>query len=72
MLEHVLPRHLEIIYRINHDFLDRGPAAPPERRRAVPARVSLIDESGERRVRMARWRSSPRTRSTACRRCTPS
>jgi len=48
----VLPRHLEIIYEINQRFLT-------EVRRRVPgdearvARLSLIDESGERYVRMA-------------------
>ena len=47
----LLPRHLEIIYEINRRFLDEvrsrfpatGPRAPP----------SIIDEGGERRVRMA-------------------
>jgi starch phosphorylase len=51
MLEEFLPRHLEIIYDINHRFLadirsrffDEG----------LLSRTSLIDESGERRARMA-------------------
>jgi len=48
----VLPRHLEIVYEINHRFLDRVRAAfPGDGARA--ARMSLIDEGGERRVRMA-------------------
>ena len=52
MIERVLPRHLDIIYRINARFLDRvvtrfGPDVELMRR------VSVIDESGERRVRMA-------------------
>ena len=48
----LLPRHLEIIYEINRRFLD-------EVRRAHPgddhlaARLSIIDEKGERYVRMA-------------------
>jgi glycogen phosphorylase len=48
----VLPRHLEIVYEINRRFLD-------EVRRRFPgdegrvARMSLIDEGGERYVRMA-------------------
>ncbi len=51
MLQELLPRHLEIIYEINHRFL-------AELRRSntdaeVVARASLIDESGERRARMA-------------------
>ncbi len=48
----VLPRHLEIVYEINRRFLDRVHAAfPGDGARA--ARMSLIDEGGERRVRMA-------------------
>jgi starch phosphorylase len=51
MLQELLPRHLEIIYEINHRFL-------AELRRSnmgadMVARASLIDESGERRARMA-------------------
>ncbi len=48
----LLPRHLEIIYEINRRFLD-------EVRRKYPgdgdrvARLSLIDEAGDRYVRMA-------------------
>jgi starch phosphorylase len=48
----VLPRHLEIIYEINARFLDRVRARFPGDRERV-ARMSLIDERGERRVRMA-------------------
>ncbi len=54
MLEKLVPRHLEIIYHINRDFLDevweRYPGDHDRRRR-----MSLIDESGHdgRRVRMA-------------------
>ena len=52
VLERVLPRHLEIIYEINHHFLE-------EVRRRHPGdsdrarRMSLIEESGEKSVRMA-------------------
>ena len=48
----VLPRHLEIIYEINARFLDevRMRFLGDEKR---VARLSLIDESGERYVRMA-------------------
>jgi starch phosphorylase len=48
----VLPRHLEIVYEINRRFLDevRG-RYPGDSRRA--ARLSLIDETGGRSVRMA-------------------
>jgi len=52
LLQQVLPRHLEIIFRINLEFLTEISARWPgdnELRR----RLSLIDEQGERRVRMA-------------------
>jgi starch phosphorylase len=49
---HLLPRHLEIIYEINRRFLDEVRAKyPGDDARLV--RLSLIDESGERSVRMA-------------------
>ncbi len=52
MFERILPRHLEIIYQINHEFLQqvryRHPDAPELLRR-----VSIISEEGERRIRMA-------------------
>jgi starch phosphorylase len=52
MLEHLLPRHLEIIYEINHRFLvllsSRFGDDP-----GLQARASLIEENGERRVKMA-------------------
>lgn len=52
LMQHVLPRHLEIIFRINHDFLlEAGKHRPGDT--GFLARLSLIDESGERRVRMA-------------------
>jgi len=48
----LLPRHLEIIYEINSRFLNEVRAKyPGDDARA--ARLSLIDESGERYVRMA-------------------
>jgi starch phosphorylase len=48
----VLPRHLEIVLEINKQFLDRVRDEFPDDP-DLPRRVSLIDESGERRVRMA-------------------
>ena len=48
----LLPRHLEIIYEINQRFLDEVRAKFPGDD-ALAARLSLIDESGERYVRMA-------------------
>jgi starch phosphorylase len=52
LFEQMLPRHLEIIYEINRRFLALVHARCPGDD-AMAARVSLIDESGERRVRMA-------------------
>ena len=52
LLERLLPRHLEIIYLINRDFLRALAARYPgdhERQR----RWSIIDDEGERRARMA-------------------
>jgi glycogen phosphorylase len=52
MFERLLPRHLEIIYLVNRDFL-RAVASSypddPERLR----QMSIIDDGGDRRVRMS-------------------
>ncbi|MFO1476140.1 MAG: glycogen/starch/alpha-glucan phosphorylase [Verrucomicrobiota bacterium] len=48
----LLPRHLEIIYEINRRFLDEVRAKYPGDGARL-ARLSLIDESGGRSVRMA-------------------
>jgi starch phosphorylase len=48
----LLPRHLEIIYEINRRFLDEARARFPGDEARV-ARLSLIDEAGEKAVRMA-------------------
>ncbi len=52
LMQHVLPRHLQIILRINQEFLDAAALARPGDDGFL-SRLSLIDESGERRVRMA-------------------
>ncbi|MEN9543906.1 MAG: hypothetical protein RLZZ598_739, partial [Pseudomonadota bacterium] len=52
MFEALLPRHLEIVYEINRRFLD-GVRQQFPGDEALIKRVSLIDEAGERRVRMA-------------------
>ncbi len=52
LMQHVLPRHLEIIFRINQAFLDFAAAQRPGDLDFL-SRLSLIDENGERRVRMA-------------------
>jgi glycogen phosphorylase len=52
LMQALLPRHLEIVYEINRRFLDLVRSSLPGED-AVVARLSLVDESGERRVRMA-------------------
>ncbi len=52
LMQHVLPRHLQIIYRINQEMLDEAAVQRPGDGEFL-ARLSLIDEHGERRVRMA-------------------
>jgi len=52
LLGGLLPRHLEIIYEINRRFLEEVRARfPGDEARA--GRMSIIDEAGERTVRMA-------------------
>lgn len=48
----LLPRHLEIIYEINRRFLDEVRAKFPGDEDLI-RRVSIVDESGERSIRMA-------------------
>jgi glycogen phosphorylase len=52
MFERLLPRHLEIIYLINRDFLHSVDARHPANQ-GLARRLSIITEDGERRVRMA-------------------
>ena len=52
MMESLLPRHLQIIYEINSRFLKELSAVMPTDQDRI-ARMSLIDEHGERYVRMA-------------------
>ncbi|HMC27122.1 MAG TPA: glycogen/starch/alpha-glucan phosphorylase, partial [Verrucomicrobiae bacterium] len=52
LFANVLPRHLEIIYEINRRFLDEVRTRFPNDAGRV-SRMSLIDEIGERYVRMA-------------------
>jgi starch phosphorylase len=52
LLEYVLPRHMNIIFNINHDFLLKVGQSDPldfERTR----RMSIIEEADEKQVRMA-------------------
>jgi glycogen phosphorylase len=52
LMQQVLPRHLEIIFRINAEFLAEAAAHRPGDNEFL-RHLSLIDERGERRVRMA-------------------
>jgi len=52
LFQRVLPRHAEIILEINRRFLDQVRARFPGDDARV-ARMSLIDEHGDKRVRMA-------------------
>jgi starch phosphorylase len=52
LMGRVLPRHLMIIFEINQAFLATVAAQFPDDHDLLQ-RVSLVDESGERRVRMA-------------------
>jgi starch phosphorylase len=52
LFNQILPRHLEIIYEINHRFLTIVRKRYPGDENKVQ-RLSLIDESGQRYVRMA-------------------
>jgi starch phosphorylase len=52
LFERMLPRHLEIVYEINARFLAEVRARFPGDEGKV-SRMSLIDENGERRLRMA-------------------
>ncbi len=52
LFRRVLPRHMEIVHEINRRFLDDVRRAHPGDDERL-SRMSLIDESGERYVRMA-------------------
>lgn len=52
LFQNLLPRHLEIIYEINRRFLEEVKARYGDDTERI-RRLSLIDESGERYVRMA-------------------
>ncbi len=52
LFSHILPRHLEIIYEINSRFLDEVRLRFPGDDGRV-ARLSIIDEGGDKYVRMA-------------------
>ena len=52
LMTHLLPRHMEIIYLINHFFLERmGKKFPGDGDKLQ--RLSIIEEADHKRVRMA-------------------
>ena len=53
LFERVLPRHLTILYRINEAFLNDEVASVWPHDEQMRARLSLIEEGPERKVRMA-------------------
>lgn len=53
LFERVLPRHLTILYRINEAFLNNDVEALWPNNNEMRARLSLIEEGHERKVRMA-------------------
>lgn len=52
LVERLLPRHLDIIYRINSEHLQYAQRLYPENPGSI-ATISMIDENAGRRVRMA-------------------
>lgn len=52
LFKSLLPRLLEIIYEINHRFINEVKAKFPGDDQIIP-RVSIIDESGQKNIRMA-------------------
>jgi len=52
MFEHLLPRHLQIIYEINRRFLQQAVSYFPMRNEHL-ANVSIIEESTPKQIRMA-------------------
>ena len=51
MIEKILPRHIEIIYEINHRFMQEVEKHWPGNN-AMKSRLSIIEEGGEKMVRM--------------------
>jgi len=52
MLQKILPRHLQIIYEINHRFLQQAVAYFPLQPQML-GKISIIEESNPKQVRMA-------------------
>ena len=71
LLERLLPRHLRDHLRDQRAFLKHVREQSGDDAEMI-RRISLVDEYGQRRVRMAHLAFVAATRSTACRRCTRS
>ncbi len=52
MLDHLLPRHLQLIYEINHRFLQKAITVFPQDMKKI-RRVSLVEETTPKQIRMA-------------------
>lgn len=52
LMKHVLPRHLEIIYEINHRFLERVQKKYPNDKKRIE-RLSLVEEKPVKSIRMS-------------------
>lgn len=52
MLETILPRHLQIIYEINHRFLQHAVSFFPLRPEAI-RKLSIVEEGNQKQIRMA-------------------
>lgn len=52
MLQHILPRHLQIIFEINHRFLQHAVSFFPMHPEAIQ-RLSIVEESKPKNIRMA-------------------
>ncbi|HDQ13851.1 MAG TPA: glycogen/starch/alpha-glucan phosphorylase [Sediminispirochaeta sp.] len=52
MLDHLLPRHLQIIYEINHRFIQKAITVFPKNMEKI-RQVSLVEESVPKQIRMA-------------------
>ena len=53
LLEYILPRHLQIIYEINHRFLARAAEIRPESQGRLEY-LSIVEEESEKQINMAR------------------
>ncbi|MCB1141803.1 MAG: glycogen/starch/alpha-glucan phosphorylase [Leptospiraceae bacterium] len=52
LIEHLLPRHMQIIYEINHRFIEQAKQIPDLSEEDL-SRMSIIMEGGDKKVRMA-------------------